>query len=154
MRFRAAVIGGLFVAALSLARPGAVAAPDLIMFHGGTLSAPVILTDWDQNMALLNELAGKVSSIKPEALQGRPSISVAMFWGYEWREYVTQRKLGTLTPEQGNQHATLYPATQTAPACLLLKDKGKFGHGMASAGLVRSVSDEGTALLRKYAVIK
>jgi hypothetical protein len=109
-----------FLAVLALTTSVHAAFPRLIMFSGGSLRSPLVMTDWPALAAFLQGLPEPLS-IPEEALSGRPFLQVTMFWGPQWKAYMDEGKsVSALRPEQGNEHGRFYPATANASAVLLL----------------------------------
>src|SRR6476661_5304742 len=87
------------------------AAPEIIIFHGGPLSKPVVVASWTENYALLSSgepqeplIPGHLSS------RPRPVVKLALFWGSQWRTYAeSPSRLATLTPAQANQLGEYLP---------------------------------------------
>lgn len=140
------------VSFLSVRMP-ALAAPEIILFHGSALSKPIITTGWEHN-AVLMEAVTQVTSVSEDALKNRPFIDVAMFWGPDWYQYLVARKpVDVLKPEQANQHARIYPATATAPALFVFDDHGPFGQSVIRTGRARAITANGLAMLKKVGVL-
>lgn len=82
----------LMLATLGAPLPGRVvepsaslAAPEIIIFHGGPLARPVAVTSWTENYALLLSSEPHEAMIpgRPSALR-RPVIKLALFWGTQF----------------------------------------------------------------------
>ncbi len=59
-----------------LVQPASAAAPRLIVIEGGTLSEPVLLTDWDENLALMTGRSGSFLQLD----ESRPHFDVLEYW--------------------------------------------------------------------------
>ena len=118
VRIRVAAVA--FLVALALGTSVYAAFPRLIMFSGGSLKSPVVMTDWPAIAAFLQSLP-EPNTIPEATLSGRPFMQVTMFWGPQWKAYMDEGKpVSELRPEQGNEHGRFYPATATSPAVLVL----------------------------------
>lgn len=137
------VLVGVSVAALTAlvpALPAIAAAPRLIMIYGGSLSHPIILDDWEENLTLMTA-ASEDAELAALDLAGRPSFQVAYFWGPTWADYVAAGKpIQALGPEDANQHGRFYPAVGSARPLLTFEDS------------VRTLSPEGVAVLARHGV--
>lgn len=120
--------------------PVSAAAPRLVMIYGGSLSHPIILDDWNENLTLM--LAARESAwLASLDLGSRPSFQVAYFWGPTWADYMAAGKpIQAIRPEDANQHGRFYPAVGSARPLLTFK------------GSVRALSPEGVALLARHGV--
>lgn len=115
---RLAGVAGLVAIALGTSVHAAF--PRLIMFSGGALKTPMVMTDWPASSAFLQSLQ-ESRSIPEQTLSGRPFLHVTMFWGPQWKKYMDEgRPVSALRPEEGNEHGRFYPATASEPAVLLL----------------------------------
>lgn len=153
---RIVVAGVLLLLSAARGEPGAssrtenaFAAPEVVILHGGSLRERVVIADWRENLRLMGGLIPQ-RSITDSALERRPYVDVAMFWGTHWRDYSdTPEKLRLLQPSQANQFGRLYPADGGAPAVFV------FRFGMA-AGLpqmpYRSVGAEAIDVLVRHGV--
>lgn len=151
MRALASAVVPLVVAAATGARPRPpaalhdvhFAAPEIVIFTGGPLTKPVVVASWTENQNLL--LTGEPhEALVPghrRATRPRPVISMALFWGSQWRNYAASpERLATLTPAQANQHGQYYPAVSGARALI-------------AVGSIRGpVSDSGLAVLRRHGI--
>lgn len=100
----------MFVVVLAYARPTTAAAPRVLLVYGGGLDRPVILSDWEENLEFMTGTSDP-TDVRPEELEGRPYLELALFWGPEWTRYVDEgQPLAALQPEQANQHGRFYPA--------------------------------------------
>jgi hypothetical protein len=110
----AAIAAGVALVAPAVA---IAAAPRYIIAHDGPLAEPVVLSDWEANLRLLTESkAGAV--VSPTELTGRDKISLALFWGPEWAEYADRTNVAAPPIEEANGGATVYVATDGAPAAI------------------------------------
>jgi hypothetical protein len=144
------VLGALALTALvalAFASPTAAAEPRYLMVYGAPLARPVILDDLDENldfMLAITEPAG----VGPDALAGRPSLSLALFWQHQtWEQYVrASGSLAALRPEQAEQRGRFYPASGTTEPIVVLDAVP--GPGT----LVRRVAPQGLAILARHGV--
>ena len=119
------------------------AAPEIVIFSGSPLTKPVVIASWTENHHLLLS-AEPHEPLLPghrRATTPRPVISMALFWGSEWRSYAASpERLATLTSAQANQYGQYYPAVAGARA-------------LVSVGSIRGpVSDSGLAILRRHGI--
>jgi hypothetical protein len=99
--------------------PAEAAAPRIMLWYGGLLPHPVILSNWTEDGYFA--ITGEEPTVTPEELEKRPYIQVALFWGPEWSQYIDAGKpLSALRPEDANQHGRFYPAFGNAPAVIVL----------------------------------
>lgn len=108
--------------------PEGFAAPRIIMFHGGVLSEPAFMTDWEGNLRFLSQTY-RGTPVLEGALKDRPYTEVAFFWhGPTWEDYATDPdRLKTLDPVQSLETCPFdaracvgryYPAHGAAPPVL------------------------------------
>jgi hypothetical protein len=145
----AAVLASGAAAARTASSRSAFAAPEIIIVYGEPLREPRVIADWAENHKLLLSAAGPTASVlggpaTPAAIvapAGRPALRLALFWGAAWRSTAASpARLRALRPEQANQQGLFYPATDGAPAHLMV--------GTISG----TVSDSGLAVLRRHGV--
>lgn len=138
----------LVVLLVALARPfpAAAAAPRILLISGPPLSWPVILDDWEENLRLMGAISD-AATLQPEALEGRPYLHLAYFWGPEWDTYIQAGKpAAALRPEDGNQHGRFYPATGDQPAIVTFDVIP--GPGVP----IRQITPDGLAILQRHGV--
>jgi hypothetical protein len=128
------------LAVLASTIPVSAAAPRLVMIYGGSLSHPIILDDWNENLTLM--LAASESAwLAGLDLGSRPSFQVAYFWGPTWADYMAAGKpIQAIRPEDASQHGRFYPAVGSARPLLTFE------------GSIRALSPEGVALLARHGV--
>jgi hypothetical protein len=121
-----------------------LAAPEIIILHGADLTRQVVLRSWAENHRLLLSAAEPVGA--PRTFEGRRSVSVALFYGGNWRAYARDSaRAANLKPSQANQHATFYPAQAGAEAVLVYADP-------RMRNRIRRVNQEGIDILMRYGV--
>lgn len=107
------------LASLLAAAPAHAAAPNYILVSGAGIRHPILLGNWDENLALLSALVdartAKGSAVRH--LARRPRFDLAEFWGWSGLPRPTR-------PSQANQHGWLYPAHGTRPAVIVLMVNG------------------------------
>ncbi|MCC7185182.1 MAG: hypothetical protein IT185_02990 [Acidobacteria bacterium] len=106
--------------------------PRLVMVSGGTMPAPVVMTDWAVTAQLLQHLEPQQT---PSAarLEGRPFFQVSMFWGPQWKQFMDEgRAVTSLRPEQANEFGRLYPAVGDQPAVLILSGAPRTFEGVVT----------------------
>jgi hypothetical protein len=125
-------------AALVLAAPAAAAAPNYILVTGPGLPRPVLLDDWDENLALLSTLvdAPKANRAVVHGLARRPRFQLAEFWGWGDRPRPTR-------PSQANQHGSFYPAHGRRPAVFRLTVDGSAAPRLAPAAALAILTRHG-----------
>jgi hypothetical protein len=139
------IVGLTLLMAALVASPAVAAAPRLMMVYGPPLSKPIVLQDWRENLTVMVGL--ERTNIDPGELEGRPYLKMALFWGPRWVEYVEEgRPLDALRPEQANQHARFYPATEDEPALIT------FGSSKFGPGVIRRVEPEALAVLARHGI--
>jgi hypothetical protein len=117
------------------------AGPRLILVRGNTLSNPVVLNDWQENIDLIHAIAEE-AGVEPGELDGRPYFELAFFSGPFWVQYVDDGKpLDKLRSESGDQQGRFYPAVDGA-APIITYD----------VGLARRVAPEGVAILSRHGI--
>lgn len=107
------------LASLLAAAPAHAAAPNYILVSGPGIRHPILLGNWDENLALLTALVdartAKGSAVRH--LARRPRFDLAEFWGWSGLPRPTR-------PSQANQHGWLYPAHGARPAVIVLMVNG------------------------------
>lgn len=125
--------------ALSLGAPVGAAAPRFIIASGILLPKPILLDDWQENLLLMGATVegDALVDVSNADLATRPSIDLALFWDAAiWEPLVQQHGLGSLQPQDANQHARFYPATGSAAPLFVSMADGVFGpHRMGERGL-------------------
>ncbi len=123
------------------------AGPCILMVYGPPLAKPVTLHNWPENEQFM-VAAVDTATVTPAQLGGRPYMSLALFWGSPWEQYVNQGKpLTALRPAQANQCARLYPAYGTArPVLALDSDR------VPSEWQLRQIGSEGLAILARHGI--
>jgi len=109
------LLSALLVGALALpfASPVAAAAPRFILADGSLLSAPILLTDWSDNLTLMAATAEdeREPNVRYADLDPHASVRLCLFWNsLMWEPYVQQHGLEGLHPGDANQFARFYPA--------------------------------------------
>jgi hypothetical protein len=78
--------------------PALAAAPWLVLVYGPPLDRPVLLDNWSDTFALLG---AEAPDIQLAELADRPFLSLALFWGPKWDDYVRSgQPLDQVRPEQ------------------------------------------------------
>lgn len=133
----AAILGGML--ALLLGPPVAAAAPRYIIASGTLLPQPIILDDWQENLALMSATVEDPPppTVSDADLAARPSIDLALFWDATiWEPLVLQHGLSSLQPQDANQHARFYPAIGANAPLFVGRAAGVFGpHRIGVRGL-------------------
>ena len=123
------------------------AAPWIIIVHGDLLPQRVVMSDWHEN----HRLMGAIDVSTPAdttAVDQRPYVHLAMFWGPEWANYPrTPVALARLRPEQANQYGRFYPAWMDSDAVVLIGSTS--GRAYTTLG---PIAEHGLALLERYGV--
>jgi len=114
------VVTALLVLITSL--PLRAIGPAILMFYGGDLREPVLVfpgnPSYNPTSFIWNPVNGGVpyASEKrgtlPPNLEGRPYLSVAIFWG--------RYDPATLKPSDASQHGRIYMRTASAPAVIVI----------------------------------
>jgi len=110
-----ALTAGVLVFALAV-RVDAIG-PSVLMFYGGTLPSPILVTGADAN--LFGDLLTP-SKVAAKDTDGRPYFKVAVFWGTQSNPTGLGVKLTDLKPEMAWQHGKYYPAIGSKPAVLVV----------------------------------
>jgi hypothetical protein len=117
------------------------AGPRLILVRGNTLSNPIVLTDWQENIDLIYAIAEEVP-VQPGELDSRPYFDLAFFSGPFWVQYVDDGKpVDQLRSESGDQKGRFYPSVDGAVPIITY-----------DVGLARRVAPEGIAILSRHGV--
>jgi hypothetical protein len=116
---RAAAFVGALVAVLILASPVYAAAPNYILVSGEGIRHPILLGDWNENLALLSALvnAPRARGRAVHGLLQRPRFDLAEFWAWGDRPPPTR-------PSQAHQHGSFYPAHGSKPPVIVLMVNG------------------------------
>lgn len=125
------------------------AAPAVIVFGGGPMPRRVSLTDWPENLRLMQATHTPVQ-VPAESLRVRRRINVAMYWGSHWRTLNDRRSLpdtvSMFDRQQGAQDGAFYPAQRGRKPVWLF---GGYGPTPSSA---RAITSAGLEILRKHGV--
>ena len=132
--------------------------PTVVMFYGGSLKAPVYLTDADA--ASFRNLLGP-ASVTVKDMGDRPFTQVALFWASRLNPANNGTPIPDLKPEMAWQHGRLYPAADGKSAVLLVTPITK---GTPQTVPVPSnaavfvwggpVSDTGLAALKRVGILR
>jgi ketosteroid isomerase-like protein len=138
------VLAGLLGGGVAPAPASAFAAPRIIMLHGGSLTEPIYLTNWWENLQMMAAIS-QHAPFRRSDIDTTGSIQVAMFWsGPDWDAYAQNpARLAELRRHLGSaQRAALYlPPRSAAP----LLDY----FSAATDPSVRTISPVGLAILHK-----
>jgi hypothetical protein len=108
LRVAIGILAGLAVV-LAETSSAFAAAPRIIIVAGGGLAKPVVLDDWQENLAIMLAATDEVDA-RVEGLSARPSYRIAMFWGPKWEQYIQAGKdPRALHIEEADQLARYYP---------------------------------------------
>lgn len=118
MRRAAVLVVGLAMAML-FALSAQAAAPNFILVSGKGVAHPVLLANWNQNLALLSALvaAPRATGAATRELKRRPSLDFAEFWDWAGRPRPSRA-------DQANQHGRYYPAHARQPAVIVVMVAG------------------------------
>jgi hypothetical protein len=143
----ALVASAVLIALLSSTTPVLAAAPRVMLVYGPPLTRPVMLQNWDENLRLMQAVTEDATATSRE-LKHRPFLSVALFWGMYWGQYLQHGKpLAVFRPERANQCAWFYPAYGRARPLWVFRSVP-----VASVLLIRRVSPTGIAILARHGV--
>src|SRR4051812_28515553 len=89
---RLVVVAGVCAALLPSAAQAA--APNYIFVNGPGLGRPVLLGDWNENLELFSAAVSARSPSAPtlRRLRDRPSLDLALFWGWSGKPAPTTRR--------------------------------------------------------------
>jgi hypothetical protein len=115
------------------------AAPPYIMVSGPRLAKPVLLSNWEENLALLLAVdaspRAKASDLR--GLSTRPRLDLALFWGWS---------LDSPPPTKASDasaHGSFYPTYRGRPALIRMKVNGEDHVHVASAKVLRIFAKHG-----------
>ena len=96
------------------------AAPPYIMVSGPRLAKPVLLSNWQENLALLTavEASPRAKASDVRGLSTRPRLDLALFWGWS---------LDSPPPTKASDasaHGSFYPTYRGRPALIRTKTNG------------------------------
>lgn len=124
-----------------------LAAPRIIMLHGGSLAEPIYLTNWHQNLTFMLAVDA-TAPISRSTIDTAGAIQVAMFWyGPEWEGFARDTtRLPELTRHLGRaQRGALYLPPQSRTPLL------DYYSGLTNPGL-RTIAPIGLAILHRAGV--
>jgi len=95
--------------------------PTVLMFYGGPLKAPIVLSGAD-SVAVGDAFRPPRfdEARNASAMGNRPFVNVACFWGPPQNPAINGVAMADLKPEMASQHARFYPATKTQPPAVFL----------------------------------
>ena len=131
--------------------------PTVVMFYGGSLKAPVYLTDADA--ASFRNLLGP-ASVTVKDMGDRPFTQVALFWASRLNPANNGTPIPNLKPEMAWQHGRLYAAADGKSAVLLVTPMTKAAQGVPvptnGTAFVwgGTVSDTGLAALKRVGILR
>jgi len=115
------------------------AAPPYIMVTGPKLAKPVLLSDWEENLALLTaiEASPRAKTTDLRGLATRPRFDLALFWGWS---------LDSPPPTKASDasaHGYFYPVNKGRPALVRMKTNGVDSVRVASPKVLRIFAKHG-----------
>jgi hypothetical protein len=115
------------------------AAPPYILVTGPRLAKPVLLSDWDENLALLTavEASARAKEKTLSGLTGRPRLDLALFWGWSLDGPPPTKK------SVASAHGSFYPAYKGQPAVIKIAVNGDDDARVASAKVLRIFAKHG-----------
>jgi hypothetical protein len=131
--------------------------PTVLMLYGGSLKAPVFLTEADA--ASFRNLLGP-ASVTVKDMGDRPFTLVALFWASRLNPANNGTPIKDLKPEMAWQHGRLYAPTAGQPAVLLVTPmtKGSQGVPVPSNGAAFAwggpVSEASLAILKRTGILR
>lgn len=132
---------------LSTASVALAAAPRIMIVTGDDLSRPVVLDDWQENLAIMTAATNRPLDRTGEDLDHRPSYRIGMFWGSDWNAYVEAGKdPGALHLDQANQLGRYYPPTRNHAAVFT------FDAIPGPGALIRRLEPEGVAVFARHRI--
>ncbi len=136
---RAIAVSTALVGALILATPAWSAAPPYIMVTGTGLAKPVLLSNWEENLALLlaAEASPRAKAGDLRGLGARPRLDLALFWGWS---------LDSPAPTKASDasaHGSFYPTYRGRPAVIRIKANGADVARVASPKVLRIFAKHG-----------
>ena len=138
---------GLLFGGPAAGTPESLAAPRIIVLHGGSLERPVYLTNWQENLQLMLAIS-EPSQPRRSSVDTTGAIQVAMFWhGPTWEEFArnTERLPGLMQYLDKAQRGAIYlPPSSSEP----LVD---YHSSLSNPGL-RRISAIGLAILSRAGV--
>ena len=94
------------------------AAPEIIVFYGSQLESSIVFPDVAENHRFLGSTK---RTFRIGDLDDTRPISVALFWGMQWRPYARNpNSWSSLAPARASQHALFYPSSASSEAVLMI----------------------------------
>lgn len=119
------------------------AAPRIVIVTGASLDRRVVISDWNEIATIVRGVA-TTGPVRDARLTARPRLSVAMFWGPRWSEYLASGKpASALRPRQAETYGVFYPAWRGRRAVIDLS-----GAGLSP----RLVSAKALVILERYGI--
>jgi hypothetical protein len=117
---RLAAIVAVSTLVLVSASPAHAAAPKYILVSGPRLERPILLDDWNENLALLSAVAGapRARGSAVRGLARRPRFDLAEFWVWGF-------DLPPTRPSEAGQHGSFYPAHRSRPPVIVVRVDGR-----------------------------
>ena len=157
VRRRVATIMAVLVMFVVAAEPVWAQSPSVLMFYGGSLKAPVYVTDADA--ASFRNLLGP-ANITVKDMGDRPFTPVALFWASRLNPANNGTPIKDLKPEMAWQHGRLYPASDGKSAVLLVTPMTKGAQGVpvptndAAFTWGGPVSEASLAILKRTGIVR
>lgn len=102
------------------------AAPRILIVSGKPLARQVVISDWEKIFVVVQEIASARPAPRAQ-LAGRPRLTVSMFWGPRWNEYLDSGKpASALRPRHADQYGSFYPAWRGRRAMIDLPWAGRW----------------------------
>ena len=114
---------------LVLVSSACAAAPRYIMVTGPGISKPILLADWNENLAIETALLLAPKVERPHRLSPRSRLTLSLYWGWG--------KARPRSPSQANQRGWLYPATDDRPPLIALSVNGRSPLRVVTGRLLR-----------------
>ena len=126
-----------------LAGSAHAAAPRIVIFSGEPLAHQVVISDWPSIFRVV-ELLSPARVARRAELAGRPRLTVSMFWGPRWIDYLSNgKRASALRPGEADQFGRFYPAWRGRPALIDLGWAGRWP---------RVVPPKALAILKRFGV--
>jgi hypothetical protein len=142
----AAVLGAAVLVAATRGAGPPVAWPQVVLFHGPLLPAPVALAGVENTMQLMSSLV--VERGLRSALAERRGYDVAVFWSPSLRGCAqNSRCYARLRPDDAGEHAVYYPRRGELPAVIRWTRRAN-----GSFLQVTRIEDAGLAILAEHGI--
>ncbi len=115
------------------------AAPPYIIVSGPRLKKPVLLSNWQENLSLLDAISAspRAKTSELRTVSTRPRLDLALFWGWSLESPAPTKA------SDASAHGSFYPTYRSHPALIRITENGVGSTRVASPAVLRIFAKHG-----------